>query len=81
MVMAGQKIYDSFYAILNHITNMYIQSLRTYFENCLCPRFVSQGSFSQPSSQWPAQAALRHKSWRETIFKLIAGSKYQCIYM
>ena len=25
------------------------------------------------AGQWPAQAALRDKSWRETIFKIMAG--------
>ena len=35
---------------------------------------VSQGSFSQPSSPWLAQAALIDKSWREKFFKIMAGS-------
>ena len=39
------------------------------FENWLLLQFVSQRSFSLPSSQWPAQAALRKdkfsKLWRE----------------
>ena len=34
---------------------------------------VSQGSFSQPSSPWLAQAALIDKSWREKFFKIMAG--------
>ena len=51
----------------------YIYSLSTYFENCLLPRFVTQSTFSRPSSQRPSKAALRDKSWRETIFKIKAG--------
>ena len=47
--------------------------LSTYFENCLLSWFVSQGFFSQQSNQWPTQAALRDKSRRETIFKIMAG--------
>ena len=47
--------------------------LSTYFENCLLSWFVSQGSFSRPRNHWPAQAALRDKSRRETIFKIMAG--------
>ena len=64
-----------------HITYMYIESLSSYFRICLLQRFVSQGSFSQPSSQWPAQASLRDKSWRETIFKIMAGRIIVSTYM
>ena len=61
--------YIKTYMIISH----YIQSLSTYFENCLLQPFVSQGSVSRPSSQWPTQAALRDK------FQTYVGKDY-CIY-
>ena len=57
-----------------HILYTYIDSLSTYFENNLLPQFVSQGCFSWLSSQWPAQAAVKDKSWTETIFKIISAT-------
>ena len=56
-----------------HITYIYVESLSTYFENCLFLQFVSQVSFSWQISQWLAQAVLRDKSWMETIFRIMAG--------
>ena len=43
------SIYSTFCLFTLH-TYIYIESLSTYFENCLLQRFFSQGSFSQPSS-------------------------------
>ena len=40
------------------------------FENCPSMIFPSS-CLSQPSSQWPAQAALMQISWKETIFKIM----------
>ena len=64
----------------NHITYIfiYIESFSTlkslrYFVNCLLPQLVLQGSFSWPKRQWLAQTTQRDKSWRETIFKIMAG--------
>ena len=47
--------------------------MKTYFENCPIPQFVSFGSSSQLSSQWLAQAALRDKLCRKNFFKIRAG--------
>ena len=71
-VNCEKGIFFDMFVCNNHITYIYIESLSTYFENCLLSQFVSQGSFSWPSSQWPAIAALRDKS---------NGGKDQCIYM
>ena len=48
-------------------------ALALYIEMLFLPRFVSQGSFTRPSSQWPTQAFQRDKSWRETIFQIMVG--------
>ena len=48
-----------------HITYRYIDPSRHNFENCLLPWFSPQSCLSWPSSQWPAQAALMEKSWKE----------------
>ena len=48
---------------------IYNESLRTYFENCLLPQFVSQ-----------TLDALRHKSWKETNFKVSAQRFNVSIY-
>ena len=58
----------------NHITYIYIHWIVQHFKiTCLLPQLVLQGSFSWPKRQWLAQTTHRDKSWRETIFKIMAG--------
>ena len=57
-----------------HIIYRHIYPSRHYLKHFFLPYFVPQSCMSQLSSQWPDLAALRDKTWRETIFKIIAGS-------
>ena len=56
------------YVSAKHITYIYIESLSTYFENCLLPWFSSQGFLSGPSSQ-----SVRRSSERQ----ILEGDNFQ----
>ena len=60
-----------------YITYRYID-LSTNFKNFLLPWFwfVSQSCLVCPLAAWPAKGALRGKSWKETIFKILYQRKY-----
>ena len=51
----------------------YIDPSSHNFENCLLPWFSHQSCWGQPLADPSAQAALRGKSWKATIFKILAG--------
>ena len=61
------------YVLTFHITYRYIDHSRHSFVNCLLPWFSPQSFLSWQSSQWLAKAALMGKSWKETIYKIMAG--------
>ena len=57
----------------HHTRNIYIDPPHHNLENCLLPCFVPQSCMNQASSQWPHQAVVREKTWKETIFKIMVG--------
>ena len=72
---AGAK--PDFFGTRSHITSRYIDSFQHNFVKFYLPSFSHQSFLSQLSSQWLAIAALRGKSWKETISKLWReGSMY-----
>ena len=66
--------------ISNTITYRYIDPSHHYFENCLLPWFSRQRCLDRPLAARLAEAALMGKSWKETIFKIMAeGSMELCV--
>ena len=61
------------HGVLTTLEIRYIHLSRYNFENCPLPCFFSYNCLIWPSSQWPAQAAVRDKTMKETIFKIVAG--------
>ena len=53
-----------------HTRDIYIDPSRHKFENCILPFFVSHSCLGRLLAAQPTQAALRRKTWKETIFKM-----------